>query len=362
MSRIRLLVCLFCLSIVLVPAGAFGQQQPQNPEFETLIQTAYTLYRSGKFDEALGNATKAAALNKNDYRVPLLVGSIYVEQGKFKNASDAFARLIRLKPEKEHYIMKATADAGRSAIDEAIAECKRALEIDPNYVVAYVVMGEILENKVSRQAEAIAAYEAALKIDPKRVSVYEPLGDLYLYAKNVKRAEELFRQGMAVDPIHKAGRFRVGRLLVDQGRLAEARQLWEARTSDEDNTMPNFITLLTRAENLKRATEILATKPDDPDALVDMGIAVMDGDAWVVDGRQARALVYFIKALKLKPNFVKAQYQIVKAFIQINPNTKQSNKQIDEELANLRQLDPALAKEMEEYRKNYRGELTVTSK
>jgi len=353
-NHFHVMIRLLCLGVLLVPIGVVGQQQPANSEFETLLRTAYTLYRSGKFDEALVNLSKASALNQNDYRVPLLAGSVYVEQGKFKNASEAFARLIQLKPnEKEHYIMKATADAGRSAVDEAIAECRKALSIDPKYASAYVVMGEILQRYEKRQAEAIAAYEAALKIEPQRVSIYEPLGQLYLDAKNKSRAEEIFRQGMAVDPIRKSGRFKLGRLLVEQGRLTEARQLWEDRTSDEDNMMPSFIELLTRAENLKRAKDTLAQKPDDPDALIEMGIAVMDGDSWVVDGRQERAIVYFKKALTLKPNYAKAEYQIVKALIQYADTFEKNSKKVDQELAKLRRLDPALAKEMEEYRKTY---------
>jgi tetratricopeptide (TPR) repeat protein len=68
---------------------------------------------------------------------------------------------------------------------------------------------------------------------------------------------------------------------------------------------------------LKRATDGLAQKPNDPDALIEMGMAVMDGDFWVVDGRQKRAIEYFRRALTLKPNYARAQYSIVKAYIQI---------------------------------------------
>jgi len=97
------------------------------------------------------------------------------------------------------------------------------------------------------------------------------------------------------------GRFALGRMLVKQGRLAEARQIWAGRTSDEDNSFPNFITLLDRAEKLKAATDALAQRPNDPDALVAMGLAVMEGDSWVVDRRQERAVEYFRQALKQKP-------------------------------------------------------------
>src|ERR1700686_421931 len=153
------------------------------------------------------------------------------------------------------------------------------------------------------------------------------------------------------------GRFALGRMLVKQGRLSEARELWESRTSDEDRTFPQFIELLKRAENLKRATDALAKNPKDPDALIDMGLAVMDGDSWVVDGRQKRALVYFRKALELRPNYARAQYGICKAFIQGVDGSKDEKKTVDHELAKLRQLDTKLADELEENGKKYLGGL-----
>ena len=86
----------------------------------------------------------------------------------------------------------------------------------------------------------------------------------------------------------------------------------------------------------------------------------MDGDSWVVDSRQKRAIVYFRKALELKPNYTKAQYNIVKAYVQIADTFSAEKKNVDRELVKLRRLDPALAREMEEYRKNYTGGLTGT--
>jgi hypothetical protein len=44
-----------------------------------------------------------------------------------------------------------------------------------------------------------------------------------------------------------------------------------------------------------------------------VGIAVMNGDSWVVDGCQKRAIELFKKALVIKPDYPRAQYQIVKA-------------------------------------------------
>lgn len=335
-----------------------GAQKPQDSDSDALVRTAFEQYRQQKFDEALANCAKASSLSPNDFRPHALAGLVYMAQMKLRSASEAFAKAISLQPKnKQLYLMKATADAGRGAKDEALAACRQALELDPAFAEAYAMIGETLRWDEKRRAEAIAAYQSAIKANPHLLPAYEPLGQLLASAKDEKGAEEVFRQGIAADTKRMAGRFALGRLLVKQGRLKEARELWESRTSDEDRTFPNFIALLERAEKLKQATDALAQKPNDPDALVQMGLAVMEGDSWVVDGRQERAIVYFGKALEIKPDYAKAQYAICKAYIQIADTFASKKKIVDEELAKLRRLDPKLADEMEEYRKNYSGGL-----
>jgi len=356
----RLVIYIIAAAVLLAlwnapgPANPLYRQQAQNAEFNTLFQSAFALYQQRKYDEALAKANEASTLSPNDYRPHALMGFIYLAQRKLKSASTAFAEAIQLQPRaRELYLTKAEVDRLRNAHDEAVATCRKATEIDPNYAEAYAMLGNLLQFYKDRRPEAISALRTAIKLKPTLTRPYDDLGNILASAKDEKGAEEVFRQGMAADPKHMAGRFTLGRMMVKQGRLTEARQLWEGRTSDEDNTYPQFIELLQRAESLKRATDALAQKPNDPDALVDMGLAVMEGDHWVVDGRQKRALVYFRKALQLKPNFGRAQYGICKAFIQGVDFAKDETKIVDEELTKLRQLDPALADELNAYRKQY---------
>lgn len=349
----RIFAIIIALSTFNTIGFSSAKQQPQANDAEALVRTAYTLYQQQKYDEALAKLTEAAKLDPKDFRPHVLAGYVYATQRKLKSASDAFADAIRLKPDaREIYLAKAEADRLRNAHADALATVRKATEIAPDYAEAFSMLGELLQFDVDTRAEAISALQTAIRLKPTLRQAYDILGNVLVEAKDEQGAEDVFRKGMEVDPKHMAGRFSLGRLLVKQGKLEEARQLWNARTSDEDHTYPQFIQLLTRAENLKKATDALAQKPNDPDALVDMGLAVMDGDNWVVDGRQKRALVYFQKALQLKPDFARAQYGIVKAYIQgVGP--KDETKTVDRELAKLRKLDPKLATEMDEYRKTY---------
>ena len=329
---------------------------PSFDEFDDLIKAAFDLYKQQKYDEALAACAKATAIRPNDIRPHYVSGLVYMAQWKMKSASEEFGKGISINPGvKQLYYLKASADRYRDAREDAIAAAHKAIEIDPNFAEAYVVLAESLAMGSKEEDAAIQAFRTAIKLKPDLFSAYTQLG-IYLEAKkDYKGAEEIYRKAMELDPQKMACRFSLGRMLVKQGRLVEARAVWEGRAWDKDNIFPNLITVLERAENLKRATDNLEKKPNDPDALVQMGEAVMDGDSWVVDGRQERAITYFAKALAIKPDLAKAQYNICKAYIHIADTFKDKNKKVDEELAKLRKIDPKLADEMVDYRKNYSG-------
>ena len=342
---------------------ATAQVQQPSGRAADLLRTALELYQQGKHDEALTKCKQSIALDPKEYRAHVLLGYIYGAQQKLDLASQSLVRAIKLEPnDKEVYLLKAQIDFFRNKQPEALAAAQKAIALDPKYAEAYLMVGALLKGQQNREADAIAALRKAIDLNPQLVAAYDDLGDLLNDTKRPKEAEAVYRQGMLADPKRMAGRFALGRMLVAQGRLEEARELWTGRTSDDDRIQPSFITVLTRAENLKRAKEAIVANPNDPDALVDMGLAVMDGDHWVINDRQKRAIILFKKALDAKPDYPRAQLALVKAYIQLADNDESENKNLDLELAKLRKLDPKLAAEMDQYRKDYQGGLIVDVK
>lgn len=332
-------------------------------EADDLIAVGYALYQQKKYDEAIVKFQEAIAIKPEDFRGYALSGFTYMAQWKLKSASESFAKAIALKPDNESlYLNKAQVDIWRNEREEAVATCRQLLKINSTSAKAYLLIGEALQTDEKRRDEAEAAFRAAVKADPNFFPVFVNLGNNLLFnKKDEKGAEEYYRRAMESDPKKMAGRFELGRLMVEQNRLTEARQLWEAATEKKEQTFPNFITVLERAEKLQQATDALAKKPADPPTLLAMGNAVMEGDSWVVDGRQEKAIVHYKKALQIKPDFAAAQAAIVKAYIQMADTNKNKNKNADEELARLKKMDASVAKEMETYRKNYSGGLKTAA-
>lgn len=347
-----LVFCIFAIT-------AYGQRGTQTDDFEALIVKAYSLLVQQKYDEAITTSTKAAEVRPTDNRPYALAGASRMAQWKVEEASALFALAIRFSPGNPvlHY-MKARADRFRNAREEGLASVRKAIELRPNYADAYLLLGDLLVKGDEREA----AFRKAIELDPKLVNAYYYLGmQLENIKKDEKAAEEIYRTAIEIDPNKMVGRFDLGRLLVKQGRLVEARRVWNERTSDKDNALPNFITFLIRAENLVKAKQAYGVSPDDPEVVLQMGIATMDGDHWVVDGRWENAIIYFKKALKLKPDFAKAQHAICKAYVEMADvsKDKEKNRILDQELEILRKLDPKLADDIVEYRRTYSGGLKI---
>jgi cytochrome c-type biogenesis protein CcmH/NrfG len=246
---VRLATPLLLLAVTAIPAVA--QQSG-----EDFYWAAQKLYDDKKFDEALAPCLKAIELSPNDPRPHEMAGFIYAIQRKYKSSSDALAEALRLQPQrKDLYVLKARIDRQRNAPEEAIVAARKAIELDPNYAEAYALLGEFLAFDIETRAAGIDALRTAVRLDPKLFNTYAVLGKALMFAKDERGAEVSFNQGIVTDPKHMAGRFWLGRLLVKQGRLAEARKLWNERTSDIDDTLPQFIDVLERAEKAKRDTE-----------------------------------------------------------------------------------------------------------
>jgi tetratricopeptide (TPR) repeat protein len=358
----RFLIAVFVLCLFL--SVAFGQGVPppdvELNEVQKLIVASQSLFTEKKFDESLTTLKKAHTLQPENHGILAMMGGIYLMQNKSDLASEQFAKAIALAPGFERYhFFKASSDRLRGAREEGLIAVRRSIELSPSNAEGYYLLGDLLGMGGGNVAERTEAFRKAIELEPKMLMDLKYIGTrLENVNKDPKAAEEAYRIAIDVDPKKMAGRFDLGRMLVEQGRLKEARELWTGRTSDIDNTFPNFIDVLKRAENLVSAKAAYEKSPNDPDALVQMGIATMDGDHWVVDGRQEKAIVFFKKALEIRPDFTKAQHAICKAYVQIADTYKAKNKELDEEMAKLREMDVKLANEIVEYRKTYKGGLS----
>ena len=76
---------------------------------------------------------------------------------------------------------------------------RRALELNPNYVVAHQEYASLLA-VTNRTAEAKSELLRAQQLDPQSQSIAKDLGELLLYERNYDKAAEQFRRAIDIDP------------------------------------------------------------------------------------------------------------------------------------------------------------------
>jgi Tfp pilus assembly protein PilF len=121
--------------------------------------------------------------------------------GDLKRAVELYSRSIELLPTAEAYTYRGWAYSHLGRIDEAVAECHKAIEIDPDFGNPYNDIGAYLMAK-GQLDEAIGWFEKA-----KQAPRYEPrhfpfmnLGHLFRAKGMVRRAIEEFEGALRIEP------------------------------------------------------------------------------------------------------------------------------------------------------------------
>jgi tetratricopeptide (TPR) repeat protein len=327
-------------------------------DFDTLIKLCVSLYNEKKYDEMIAAANEAAQIRPKDPRPHAMSGFANMAKWNLVPASANFAKAIDLAPKHpDYYYQKARADRFRNAKEEGLVSVRKAIELKPDHAEAYVLLADLLNIGAKTYDEQVSVLRKAIELKPTLYTAYQDLGRALISVGDAKGAEEILRKGIENDQ-NKTTFYDLGRLLVKQSRLVEARDLLKDKPTSEDRTFPNFETVLVRAEKFAAAKLALDKDPNDAEANVTFGTMTMEGDHWVIDGRQEKALVYFNKALSIKPDMVQAQYQKCRAFVQIAAHegeNKLAIQNLDEAIEKLRSMDPKLADEIMEYRRTYRS-------
>jgi protein O-GlcNAc transferase len=78
---------------------------------------------------------------------------------------------------------------GQNKHEEAVAELKKALEVDPRFADAYLAIGHAL-HKLKRFPEAVEAIKKAIEINPQDPMYHTSLSTVYRDMGRIPDAEE----------------------------------------------------------------------------------------------------------------------------------------------------------------------------
>ncbi len=123
-------------------------------------------------------------------------------------------------------------EAGR--IDDAIAEHEKALQLDPDSLLAHANL-IILYGRTNQPLKAEEHFRAAVRIDPNHADSYYNYGVLLLKEGKVAGAEEMFRKAVEANPFHSQAYHNLGFMCEKQGRLDEALEFYRKAIERQPN-------------------------------------------------------------------------------------------------------------------------------
>ncbi len=105
--------------------------------------------------------------------------------------------------------------------DEAIVECRAALQIAPDRYQGHNNLGDCL-NLSGRPAEALVEYREAIRLNPNVSYIHQSLGTVLAKLGDNSQALAAFTNAARLDPASPWPHFNMAKILLQQGRNADA--------------------------------------------------------------------------------------------------------------------------------------------
>jgi tetratricopeptide (TPR) repeat protein len=209
------------------------------------IQTMYAgqLADTGKVDEGLALAKAQLKGNASDDRdVQVSLAQIYIRLKRFKDASDQLdlATASATKPEDKLYMyfLRGELLDREKLYDQAEAQFREALKIDPQNAAVLNYLGYMLVDHERKVTEALGMIRQAVELDPQNGAYLDSLGWAYYKAGQYTQAEENLRKAnerINTDPtVHD----HLGEVYEKTGKLKQAVAQWERSMSEYGHSLP----------------------------------------------------------------------------------------------------------------------------
>lgn len=183
---------------------------------------AFVLQQSERVDEAIGVLGRLAAEGEASDAAKIQLALLLTETGKAADAAAIFASMAALDdPDALNGYGIALADQGR--VGEAVAQFRRALEIDPNSAPALQNLGIVaLRGNDLRAAEEYL--NRALALNPRLPLALNTLGVARARRNDLDGAVVAWKEAVALDPRQYDALYNIGLVQGRAGKKREARE------------------------------------------------------------------------------------------------------------------------------------------
>ena len=213
-------------------------------------------------------------------------------------------------PSASEHMEQGVAYAEQGRLDEALAEYRRAIEIEPDNAGAHRNVGTSLGEQ-GKWEEAAVAYEKAIELDPDFGEAYGDLVAVYLRLDRLSDAVDAGERAIELSPEYSGAHTNLGVAYNEQGRTDEAIAEWE-KAVELDPDSANARVHLGRAYGMQgrldeaRAELQEAVKIDPSNANAHFNL----GMVYHLQEESGEALSEFEETIGIDPDHAMAHYNL----------------------------------------------------
>lgn len=249
-----------------------------------LVDRANTLYRDGRFKQAITLYRKAADRGADPTAVSFNIANSYYQMEKYPEAAASYRKAVDFSSGKFSPALfnMASVYFRLKQYPECIAAYHRALKLEPENLSGWLYLGEAY-SKTGDKVGALRAIEKAYTLDKNDISIVYQLSEANIAMDDYDRAVAVIREGYSNNPeevdflVYLGDVFRLEKMFEESaGAYREALSI----RPDDTATMYKLADVLVEDDKQFVAMDILNNivqiKPDFTDAAIFLGNLAYD--------------------------------------------------------------------------------------
>ncbi len=298
-----------------------NQSGNQNPLYESIsnsikedpnnadhyFKRANLLYEQTSYDMAISDLTKAISLDSSIVDYYHLLSDVYLDYFKSGEALDVMEKAVEKFPKSIKSLLKLSElQLTLKQYDASFFTVQKILNQDKQNAEAFFMLGMIYRAQGDKE-RAINSFQSAVELDPEIVDAWIILGDLFA-EKDFKIAEKYYDNAIRINPENVQTYHAKAFYLQNNNRIDEAIALYKIIISKDPNYSDAFLNsgiLYLEKDSLDRAFEsfnqMVSVEPENYLGYYYRGVSRMFNN----DKIGAKSDLEYV--LKLNPSFEKAQ-------------------------------------------------------
>ena len=209
------------------------------------LMLAGQLADTGKVDEGIALARSLLSGKPNtaeDRDVYIALDQIYTRLHRWNDASQALDKAEALSTKQDDkiyiYFLRGALAERQKQFDQAEADFRKILAIDPNSGMTLNYLGYMLADRGVKLDEALAMIQKAVKLDPQNYAYLDSLGWAYFKLGRYQLSEDNLRRASERNASDPTVHDHLGELYEKTGRLKLAAAQWEQSVKEYAQTIP----------------------------------------------------------------------------------------------------------------------------